>query len=295
MEEGVFLESRFSLIGALLALLPKRSLTRAAGRLLDHEVSRLLIPWYIRRYSLDLTDAILPPGEYRSLFELFTRRLQPGTRPVDPGGKTVVSPVDGVVGGMGVIHDGTFIQAKGHAYPVADLLGGHFPDELEEGTWITLYLSPADYHRIHLPLRGKPLQAAHIPGTLFPVNRLGTRGVPRLFARNERWVTTFSTAAGTMYLVEIGSFIVGSVRLTYLPQEIQQISDRKILQKWEVSHIPTIGKGEEIGYFSFGSTVVLLFERGRVEWKSHLKTGDPVRMGQSLGLIRELRYEGARV
>ncbi|MDI3257453.1 MAG: archaetidylserine decarboxylase [Kyrpidia sp.] len=281
-----------SLTGGALSLVPKRWVSTMAGRLLAHQMSKALIPWYIRKFSVDLADAADSPETYRSLLDLFIRRLRPGARPIDPREGAVVSPVDGTVENLGSIHRGTLIQAKGVNYSVGDLLGRRWPtDLLEGGSWTTLYLSPGDYHRIHLPLRGRPVRAVHIPGSLFPVNRIGTATVPGLFTRNERWVTTFATAAGTMYLVEIGSLIVGSVRLTYIPELHNIPVRRRTWGEWALTDLPALEKGEEIGHFAFGSTVILLFERGRVQWRPDLRPGAAVRVGQTLGFVRGIGQE----
>ncbi|MBX6396135.1 MAG: phosphatidylserine decarboxylase [Alicyclobacillaceae bacterium] len=277
---------RHNLVRWALLCTPKRLLTAAAGRLFAHPVSRPLIPWYVRHYSVDLTDASRPLHAYRSLLDLFTRELRPGTRPIAAGEHTVISPVDGTVAALGSIEKGTLIQAKGMTYSVADLLGNRWPVAfLEGGSWMTIYLSPRDYHRIHMPLAGSPQRAVRVPGTLYPVNTLGTASIPRLFAQNERWITTFDTAAGTMYLVEIGSLIVGSVRLTYAPELAEPPKSRNAWVDRSLAGRPPLEKGEEIGYFAFGSTVILLFERGRVRWLPHIKPGSPVRMGQAVGVL----------
>jgi phosphatidylserine decarboxylase len=295
--EGVIpLAIRHDLVRWVLLCTPKRLLTRAAGRLFAHPASRALIPWYVRHYSVDLTDAARPLRDYRSLLDLFTRELRPGTRPIAGEERAVISPVDGTIAAFGSIEKGTLIQAKGMIYSVADLLGNRWSvAPLEGGTWMTFYLSPRDYHRIHMPLSGSPRRAVRVPGTLYPVNALGTASIPRLFAQNERWITTFDTAAGTMYLVEIGSLIVGSVRLTYAPELADAPASRNEWVDRSLDGRPHLEKGEEIGYFAFGSTVILLFERGRVRWLPHLKPGSPVRMGQAVGVLSdEVREEDHR-
>ncbi|MDI3327579.1 MAG: archaetidylserine decarboxylase [Alicyclobacillaceae bacterium] len=286
-------DRRVRLLRLALDVLPKRALSAAARRLFAHPASRLLIPWYIRRYGVDLGDAARPAAGYRSLEDLFTRELRPGARPVDSREGVVIAPVDGVVAGIGEIRRGTLIQAKNMTFRVADLLGSRFPtDPLEGGSWATFYLSPRDYHRIHMPLEGRPLRAVRVPGTLYPVNRFGTQTVPGLFTRNERWITTFETPAGPMYLVEIGSVIVGSVRLTYAPELLDPPLTRREWFDCTLSGRDSLPKGSEIGYFSFGSTVILLFERDRVRWLPDVKPGTPVRMGQAVGAVLDIGKKG---
>ena len=208
------------------------------------------------------------------------RKLRPGLRPVTDGEDVFVSPVDGVVSQAGQIQDGLLIQAKGTSYSVLELLGQdlEMAERFRTGTYLTIYLSPRDYHRIHTPVQARVVGATYVPGTLFPVNPFGVRAVKGLFARNERLVTYLDTGAGLLALVKVGAIIVGSVKVNYGAVTTGQ--PRGKLEKIIYRQGPLLAKGDEIGRFEFGSTVILLCE---TPIELEVRPGDRVLMGQAVG------------
>ncbi|TCP58942.1 phosphatidylserine decarboxylase [Tumebacillus sp. BK434] len=270
----------------LMNLLPKNTVSRLAGRFAGSSFSRLFIPMYIKKFQVNLQEAERAWEHYPSLVEFFIRRLKPEARPVDPAADSVVSPVDGKVAQLGRIEDGHLVQAKGVLFTAAELLGGDAEraKRYHGGTFLTVYLSPTDYHRIHMPLAGHVTASTYVPGTLFPVNPFGVRAVQGLFAKNERLITYFDTAAGEVALVKVGATIVGSVKVEY-----DEVSGTNIkggrLEHRDLPDGPSYGKGEEVARFEFGSTIILLFEPGRVELKEDLYPEARVRMGEKIGRI----------
>lgn len=278
MKEKLFLSG--------LYVLPKRLISRWVGRFARSPLSRRLIPYYIRRFDVDLSQVKKPIPQYRTLMDFFVRELKEGARPLDRNPTTVVSPVDGTISQMGTIRGDTLIQAKGVNYSLEALLGGerNDVDPFRGGTYLTLYLSPADYHRIHVPLTGRITHLTWIPGTLFPVNQLGVRRIHGLFTKNERVITYMETGAGRMALIKVGAINVGSIRVTYDADiGTNRLGQRSMLRR-EYKETRR-EKGEEIGRFEFGSTVILLFPPHTVKWSDSVKPGDKVLMGQSLGQL----------
>lgn len=270
----------------LLALLPMKSVSRLVGKLAKSNFSRNLIPFYARHFKIDVTQAEKSLSEYPNLVEFFIRRLKPGQRPVSSNENSITSPVDGKISAFGTITNGELIQAKGVNYQVKDLLGG---DVLKAkkylgGSFMTIYLSPRDYHRIHAPFGGQVTEYTYVPGTLFPVNALGVRAVKGLFAKNERLITFLQTKIGEVAVVKVGATIVGSVKVFYDSFAGTNIANVTVTHKW-LQDGPVLTKGAEIGYFEFGSTVILLFEPDQVVFDSSLKEGESVQMGQEIGRV----------
>ncbi|MBC9783947.1 phosphatidylserine decarboxylase [Heliobacterium chlorum] len=261
-------------------MLPQRWLSRQSGRWAASKWSRRAIPWFIRRYNIAVEEAEKTWQEYGSLADFFCRRLKPGLRPICPEPNGIVSPVDAQVSQMGTASAGRLIQAKGINYSLEQLLGDRTKAEsFAGGEFVTLYLSPRDYHRIHAPLEGRVTGYAYWPGRLYPVNDLGVQGVPGLFARNERLITYLQTDVGQVALVKVGAMMVGSVRVTYS----NVVSNRrKPAQLVSLQEGPDLEKGEELGFFQFGSTVILLFEPGAVRWREDLTTGTRLKMGEMI-------------
>ena len=245
----------------------------------------LFIRIFIRIYRVDMSSAL--EQDYRN-FEhfnaFFTRELRPGVRPVNSDPLVIACPVDGSISRMGNIDDATIIQAKGHTYTLADLLGGdaELSKHFRNGRFTTLYLSPRDYHRIHMPVDGRLQTMSCVPGSLFPVNQSSTRNVTRLFARNERIINIFATEFGTMALIMIGALCVGSMD-TVWAGNVAPLQPRT-LRTWDYSReTVSLKKGQELGRFNMGSSVILLFEAGSMEWLAGLGEGATVSMGQGLG------------
>ncbi|MGZ4032316.1 MAG: archaetidylserine decarboxylase [Tumebacillaceae bacterium] len=269
---------------AIMNLIPKNTLSRMAGKFASSSFSKLIVPFYIRKFNINVSEAEKEVEEYPNLVEFFIRRLKPHLRPIDEAADSIVSPVDGKVSQLGTIEQGNLIQAKGVFYTVTELLGGDAEraKRYEGGTFLTVYLSPTDYHRIHTPVAGTVTGYTYVPGTLFPVNPFGVRAVQGLFAKNERLITYFDTEAGEVALVKVGATIVGSVKVEYDELAGTNIRGGQLSAK-RVDNGPRYEKAEEVGRFEFGSTIILLFEPGQVELSERLQPEAVVRMGEQIG------------
>lgn len=269
----------------LMTALPKKSLSRLVGRMAKSSFSKAFIPYYIKHYKIDADEAEKSIDEYASLTDFFIRKLKNGKRIIDTNNNSLVSPVDGVVSVFGDIENGTLIQAKGVYFTVNELLGNDESRAIKynSGKFITIYLSPKDYHRIHSPLAGKIKGFTYVPGTLFPVNPFGVRAVKGLFAKNERLITYLDSKAGEVAVIKVGATIVGSVKVNY--NEITtNVSGNKIIQE-TLGDNQSVEKGEELGRFEFGSTVILLFEKDEIIFKEDLTPGQSVLMGSLIGKL----------
>lgn len=267
-----------SLFVRLQHRLPQHGISRAVGRLASSRgrVRGPLVRAFARAYGVDMAEAERPDlASYVSFNDFFTRALVPTARPVDARPASVVSPADGVVSQTGRIERGELIQAKGIRYPFATLADVCAGPEFEGGAFATVYLSPKDYHRVHLPVAGRLVRTVAVPGRLFSVNAATEQGVEGLFAVNERLVMEFETALGRMLVVMVGALIVASIETVWggppSPYRQKQVS----------AHDIVFEKGAELGRFLLGSSVVLAFERGRVSLD--LAEGTVVRMGRAIG------------
>jgi len=273
-------------------LLPGHALSR-----IIHRLTRLRAGWFknlaigtvVRLYDVDLSEAaVTDPRAYPTFNAFFTRPLERGARPLAGGEGTVVSPVDGVVSqAEAIASDGRIFQAKGQSYTATELLGGSQERSapFSGGSFATLYLSPRDYHRIHMPLAGRLREMVHVPGRLFSVDAATTRAVPRLFARNERVAAIFDTAAGPMAVVSVGALFVSGIETVWhglvTPPRGRRVATWEYPDTGEGS--VALAKGEELGRFNMGSTVIVLFPPGAVEWAEGLAPEAAVRMGQAIG------------
>lgn len=270
-------------------LLPQHFLSSLMYRLTRIEqpaLKNFLIENFIRLYNVDMSIAVQPEaGAYRHFNQFFTRPLKPEARPIDPGQDALVAPVDGAVSQYGRITSGRLLQAKGHYFTATELLGGNttLGEQFEDGEFITLYLSPRDYHRIHMPVSGTLQTMTYVPGDLFSVSPLTTRGVENLFARNERVVLIFDTAFGKVALVMVGAIFVGSME-TVWAGEITPASGGLGFTRDYKGNGETIQleKGVELGRFNMGSTVVMLFEKDRIKWDNGLGPDQPVKLGKRI-------------
>ncbi|MCE0850130.1 archaetidylserine decarboxylase [Pseudomonas asiatica] len=264
-------------------LLPQHGLSRLAGYAAECRARWLrerLITWFIKRYQVDMQAAELAhPDQYEHFNAFFTRALKPGTRPLDADAESVVSPVDGAISQIGTISDGQLFQAKGHTCNLVELLGGDIETAslFRDGEFATLYLSPGDYHRVHMPVSGTLLKMAHVPGHLFSVNPLTASRVPRLFARNERVVCLFDTEFGPMAVVLVGAMIVASIQTSWAG--IVNPPGRKVTSCSYIAQDICLEKGEEFARFRLGSTAIVLFAAKNVTWDLRLQAGSSVRMG----------------
>jgi phosphatidylserine decarboxylase len=263
-------------------LLPKRLLTVLMGRLASARggaATTWAIRRFIARYGVDMAEAaVADAARYPSFNEFFTRELKPGARPIAQA--TLVCPVDGAISQFGRIERGRLLQAKGHAYTTTALVGGDgaLAAPFEDGSFATLYLSPKDYHRIHMPCDGRLRRMIHVPGDLFSVNPLTARGVPGLFARNERVVCQFEGAHGPFVLVLVGATIVGSMATAWHgvvnPPRVGRLRDWRYDEREIV-----LKQGEEMGRFLLGSTVVMLFP-GALRFNPAWRPGGAIRLGE---------------
>lgn len=273
-------------------LLPKQALTALAGRIARAEGGGLttqLIELFIRRYGVDMGEAAeSDPAAYRSFNAFFTRALKPGLRPL--ASADWLCPVDGAISQFGPIAQGELLQAKGHHYSVRALLGGdaELAAPYDHGSFATLYLSPRDYHRIHMPCQGRLLRMVHVPGALFSVNPTTARGVPGLFARNERVVCCFDGPMGPFVLVLVGATIVGSMATvwhgTVNPPRPGTIRDWRYDERGSAS--VSLARGAEMGRFMLGSTVVVLVPGRGFDFNPAWLPGGAVRMGEAMSVPR---------
>ncbi|MGC3998513.1 MAG: archaetidylserine decarboxylase [Anaeromyxobacter sp.] len=273
-------------IGAL-RLVPKNAVSRLVGALTRWRapapVRHAAMRGFARRYGIDLGECPELTA-YASFGEFFARPLRPGLRPIAPGAEVVVSPVDGTVSEAGRCTAGKLVQAKGIDYTAAALLGDEaLARRLEGGAWTTIYLSPRDYHRIHFPLGGQVTGYRYVPGRLWPVNPASVRTVPGLFTVNERLVTVMETPLGACAVVAVGATVVGRVKAYYDPSAppTNLSGARARIRDYEAA-IP-VEKGQELGAFEMGSTVILLFEPGRVSLDARLVPGAKLRVGEAIG------------
>lgn len=271
-------------------LIPKRLLSRlmyALTRSHWHIWKTWQIDWFIRRYRVDMSLAKNPdPHSYASFNKFFTRELRADARTVASGINEIACPVDGSVSQIGAIDETRIFQAKGHDYSIEELLGGSAAcaKPFKGGHFATLYLSPKDYHRIHMPLRGRLREMIYVPGRLFGVNVRTASVVPGLFARNERVICIFDTAAGPMALILVGALFVASMETVWAGAVTSP--SQTVIHTWDYSNaaVPIIlERGAEMGRFNMGSTVILLFGADRACWNPSLTAGTAIQMGQALG------------
>jgi phosphatidylserine decarboxylase len=273
----------------ILTLLPANMISRFFGVFslihFPRPIQTALLKGFARFYNINLEEAEKPIEEYRNLNSFFTRALKPGVRPVDTGRKTIVSPVDGRLSRMGIIQEGLLIQAKGIYYTLKDLLGDpQFVSFFEDGHYCVLYLSPQDYHRIHTPFDCEVVGYTYSPGRLFPVNQIAVEGLTGLFPKNERLTSLLRTKYGHIAMIKVGATNVGRIRVTY--DSIRTNSWFRRRKAHLYASPPRLKRGEEIGRFDMGSTVILLFEKGTMEFEKHCSEGDKVRLGQAIGYFR---------
>ena len=279
MRDRLFITSQY--------LLPQHLLSRLAGGLANCTwswVKNPFINWFIKRYQVDMSQAVEPnPTAYRCFNDFFTRALLPDARPLDEGEASILCPADGAISQLGKIEHGRIFQAKGQSFSVLELLGGNpaHAEQFQGGEFATVYLSPSDYHRVHMPLGGTLRDMIYVPGKLFSVNQTTAENVPELFARNERVVCLFDTDAGPMAVVLVGAMIVASVETVWAG--LVAPPQRQLRSESYGHRAPELERGAEMGRFKLGSTAIVLFAPGRARWDEHLAAGSLVRMGQKMG------------
>jgi phosphatidylserine decarboxylase len=276
----------------LQELLPQQQLTRLVGKIAASEkpwLKQLFIDRFIKAYGVNMEEALQSdPKAYRSFNEFFTRPLKPGARPLATAADAVLCPADGVISAIGNIDDDSLIQAKRKRYSATALLGGDAARAalFRDGTFATVYLSPKDYHRVHSPLLGTLREMIYVPGKLYSVNQTTADHIDNLFAINERVVCIFDTQHGPMAVVLVGAMIVAAVETVWAGRVAPGFT-AVTTQRYEQGEV-IISKGGELGRFLLGSTAIMLFGAGMVEWQMDLSNGPGVQMGQQVGRLRSL-------
>jgi phosphatidylserine decarboxylase len=272
--------------------LPQHFLSRLLGKLTTCQVrpvKNLLIKLAIWKYKIDVTEAADTDSEHYAHFNaFFTRALKPGVRPLPSQSNAIASPADGNISQCGAIHKGRIFQAKGRDFSTLELLGGqtNWHHHFDHGQFITVYLSPRDYHRVHMPYTGKLIGMTYVPGKLFSVNPRTANTVNNLFARNERVVCLFETDMGPMAVVLVGAFFVASMETVW--HGLVAPSPHKKSYHWNYHNANHVYKtGDEIGRFQFGSTVIVLFGKDAIEWAPTITSNRPVQMGELIGVAKQ--------
>ena len=264
------------------SLVPQHQLSRVVGKLAESEsllVKTAVIQAFKSKYGIDLSIAQQADAlKYKSFNEFFTRALKDGVRVVDNAQDSIVSPADGAISQIGSIDDGEVFQAKGQSFSVEKLIGDpQLAQPFKHGQFATVYLSPRDYHRVHMPLTGRLTETLYIPGELFSVNQVTAENIPGLFARNERMVCLFDTELGRMAVVLVGAMIVAGIE-TVVTGKVKPTG------RLELNHHDVVlEKGDELGRFYLGSTAIVLFEKDKMAWESQFKANSVVVMGEKLG------------
>lgn len=272
-------------------ILPHHPLSRLMG-LFTHAQNKplknFMIKQVIRHYQVKMAEALEENIDHYTCFnDFFTRQLKPEYRPIAAEENAIVSPADGTVSQSGDITDGEIFQAKGKSFTTVDLLGGSEDRAapFSNGKFMTIYLSPKDYHRLHMPLTGTLNEMVHVPGRLFSVNNSTARSVPRLFARNERVACIFKTEAGPMALILVGAIFVSSIETVWdgviTPPTVKGVQCAQYPY-----NPPRLERGQEMGRFNMGSTIIVLFGRNKISWKPEFVAEKAVNMGELIGITR---------
>ncbi len=255
------------LLRSMTELTSRKWISRITGAFAQSTASKWFIPRFAKIYGIIVDEAEKPISQYRTLNEFFTRKLKEGARTIHTDVSSLVSPVDALITGVGTITNGTILNVKGQDYTIEELLNkSPRTANYMNGYYVVLYLSPTDYHRIHTPVAGEVVEREHILGKVYPVNDFGLRQMTRVLSRNERLITYIQHNAGETAVVKVGAMNVSSIKY------VQPITD-------------TVAKGQDLAYFEFGSTVVLLMEDGSFTPHESLKLGVKVKMGEPLGLL----------
>jgi len=272
-------------------VIPQHFLSRLMLRLTRCECKwflKLVIPLFISRFKVNMDEAKDPEWRnYPSFNQFFTRELREDARNITTADKSIASPVDGAISQLGKINNELIFQAKGHAYSLLQLLGGRedLSKTFKNGRFNTIYLSPKDYHRIHMPLTGTLKEMIHVPGQLFSVNPTTVENVPALFARNERVICLFNTESGPMVMILVGAIFVASIETVWHGEVTPPT--KKNIQSWTYEDKSIlINKGEEMGRFNMGSTVILLYANKNMEWKKEFQAESKVQLGEIIGEIK---------
>lgn len=264
--------------------LPQKTLSIAIGKIMDCKTRWLknaLIKWFINRYQVDMSQALEEnPENFATFNDFFIRHLKPAARPL--ASSVLTCPADGTISQIGDIQHNQIFQAKGKSFTLESLLADkELSSNFIDGHFTTIYLSPRDYHRVHMPISGRLIKTIYIPGDLFSVNPLTTEQVDGLFARNERLVCIFETAFGKFAVIMVGAMIVASINTVWAGKVTPPHGEQIVITDYHDKHI-VLEQGDEVGYFCLGSTVVLLSEQQCAKWLSTLRANQTVNMGQAL-------------
>ena len=273
-----------------LFLLPQHFLSSVIHRFMrinhvgfkNQQISR-----FIKLFNVNMDESLHQDiNQFSDFNHFFTRQLKAEVRLDKTQDNELCCPVDGAISEIGDIQDDQLLQAKGHYYSLSDLLAGNqsLIELFQHGSFSTIYLSPRDYHRIHMPIDGTLKEMIHVPGQLFGVNQASVKTIPRLFARNERVISIFDTPAGSMALIQVGAIFVSSIETVW--QGVITPPRQKSVQRWHYQDAVKLTKAEEMGRFNMGSTVVLLFSKNAIEWDKQLSANSPVQVGQRLAQLK---------
>ncbi|HBS41551.1 MAG TPA: phosphatidylserine decarboxylase [Oceanospirillales bacterium] len=271
-------------------LVPQHLLSRLVGVLAETRfplIKNPLIALFIKKFGVNMSEAQRQkPSQFSTFNDFFTRELLDGARTIEGDDSVISSPADGAISQLGPIKDGRIFQAKGQDYTLTELLGGDSKraEDFMGGEFATIYLSPKDYHRVHMPQTGKLREMIYVPGDLFSVNQVTAENVPRLFARNERVVCIFDTSEGPLAMVLVGAMIVAAVETVWHGHITPPKRELRVEEYGVVKDI-VLEKGAEMGRFKLGSTVILCYPKGKVQWESELVAGSTLRMGQAIGKL----------
>jgi phosphatidylserine decarboxylase len=271
----------------LQKLIPQHLFSRGMGWL-----AQIRTPWiknwmihrFIRIYQVDMSAAIIEnPESYPDFNHFFIRELKPSLRPIATDENGIISPVDGSIAQIGKVSKNQLLQAKGFYFDLETLLGGDsaLAQLFYDGSFTTIYLAPRDYHRVHMPLTGKLVKSIYLPGKLFSVNKMTSEIIPELYARNERLVTLFDTTAGPMAVILVGAMIVGNIQTVWMNKPVRSNKPEITLPSTEIH----LQKGAELGHFTLGSTVIVLFGKNKTTWSNEIHAESIVKIGQLLGNI----------
>lgn len=276
------------LFAAIQYVLPHHLISRVVHYFVECKIpwfKNALIRWIIEHYNVDMSEAQQEsPEAYKHFNDFFTRPLKEGARPLPENQQTIVSPADGAISQLGDIKHGRVFQAKGHDYSLIELLGSdaELSKEFAGGKFATIYLSPRDYHRIHTPAGGKLRQMIHVPGRLFSVNQGTVENIPNLFARNERVVSIFDTEHGPMAVIMVGAINVASIETVWAGVVTPQNKRVASTHYGDHSQSISLDRADEMGRFKLGSTAIVLFGAGKVEWLEKWQPGMTIKMGEAL-------------
>lgn len=274
---------------ALLYITPQHCFSRFSGWLSRRKVrwfKLFSIRWFIRTYGVNVAEAAVTDLDaYPTFNDFFIRKLRPDARPIVRDAQAIASPVDANISEFGAITQGKLIQAKGHDYTLADLVASApMTQSFLGGNFCTLYLAPQHYHRVHMPITGKLQKMIYVPGRLFSVNQQSAQHVDRLFARNERVICEFATEIGPMAMILVGACQVGNICTPWFGQVAP--NNHCNMQEWDyAAQNITLERGEEMGYFTLGSTVILLFGANTMKWDNSLRIGNGIKLGEKIGNI----------